>query len=963
MSDMEEALARIRREAEEQTGRLDLRGLKLDELPEEMFALTHLQGLFLGWDHKVEGSVQITDGESRFQAFVGLKQLEVRGCDLNDLAFVKALTQLQMLHCSFTLVNNLAPLSGLTQLRELDCSDTSVSDLAPLHNLTQLRVLYCSYTSVSDLAPLFGLMHLQHLDCSCTLVSGLDPLSDLTQLQQLYFFNTLVNNLAPLRGLTRLQWLDCSGTSVNDLAPVRGLKQLRWLNCSSCPLADLPEELIRAPALEHLYLSSVTLPGWPATGVLSSHDNDNCLPRVRAHLDDLAEGALLDPRIKLLILGNGGAGKTQIANWLADAGYRLNPDWDSTHGIEVRRAALAGDPPLTLSIWDFGGQDLYHGVHALFLNSPALLLLVWATDTENRGGHGDGELWFRDHPLPYWLSLARHQAHAYSPLILAQSKCDRVEDRVRPFPVEAAALDALPYPARQLYLSVGAGTGRDGLVEEMRIAANWLRDPTRMGVPRVGTGRVAVRDRMEEMRAAGTRLLSMVDFRAVCAEIGGVSAPEHLLTWLDAEGVVFHRPGLFQDQVVLDPSWALDAIYTVFDRQSGMAKRIQRQRGRFTRDLLSDTLWRDYSVEEQEVFLSMMVSCGICFVLREWPEDGEWLREYVAPDLLPERDAVVGLVPVRWSDSAPTQQAVYTYPMLHGGLIRTILSRIGGMAGEDALYWRGGLCGYETEYRSRFLIEQEMTGDWSGRITVRTQDGDAPGLLSRLQDIVERAAALIGLRGEPAAEEKPRRVVEVADAETPPALKAGPEPRKDANWYVSYAWGRDAEGRSLEEKVDLLMTQAADRNVTILRDRNVLRIGDSIRGFMNNIGDGDRIFVVLSDKYLKSPYCMYELYAIWYRSGADPGAFFDRVCLWVHPDITMRDMGDRMRYALHWKQRHEALDKQQRKLGLDGLSDEDIAEYRYIAEFHRSVSKILFSLFDRVGPRDWDDFLKHGFRP
>ena len=41
----------------------------------------------------------------------------------------------------------------------------------------------------------------------------------------------------------------------------------------------------------------------------------------------------------------------------------------STHGIEISAAPLArapGESPLaTLRIWDFGGQDIYHGTHAL----------------------------------------------------------------------------------------------------------------------------------------------------------------------------------------------------------------------------------------------------------------------------------------------------------------------------------------------------------------------------------------------------------------------------------------------------------------------------------------------------------------------------------------------------------------------------------------------------------------------
>jgi len=48
---------------------------------------------------------------------------------------------------------------------------------------------------------------------------------------------------------------------------------------------------------------------------------------------------------------------------------------------------------------------------------------------------------------------------------------------------------------------------------------------------------------------------------------------EHLsrtYPYLDANGTVFHRPGLFHGRVVLDQGWALEAIYAVFDRVGGI---------------------------------------------------------------------------------------------------------------------------------------------------------------------------------------------------------------------------------------------------------------------------------------------------------------------------------------------------------------------------------------------------------
>jgi hypothetical protein len=39
---------------------------------------------------------------------------------------------------------------------------------------------------------------------------------------------------------------------------------------------------------------------------------------------------------------------------------------------------------------------------------------------------------------------------------------------------------------------------------------------------------------------------------------------------------------------------------------------------------------------------------------------------------------------------------------------------------------------------------------------------------------------------------------------------------------------------------------------------------------MQRIGRADRVFAVLRDKYLKSPYCMFKLFEVWRNSGADP---------------------------------------------------------------------------------------------
>jgi internalin A len=88
---------------------------------------------------------------------------------------------------------------------------------------------------------------------------------------------------------------------------------------------------------------------------------------------------------------------------------------------------------------------------------------------------------------------------------------------------------------------------------------------------------------------------------------------------------------LFGNQIILDQNWALEAIYSIFDRKKILP--LLRGHGHFSRADLEALIWSGYTPEEQKVFLGMMESCGIYFKLRKLSDD-DW--EYIAPELLPE---------------------------------------------------------------------------------------------------------------------------------------------------------------------------------------------------------------------------------------------------------------------------------------------------------------------------------------
>src|SRR5271168_4367771 len=98
---------RIEKEARGLTGKLDLSGLGLEELPSEVAGLTHLRELDLRWRHREKVT---NDADQSFAS---------RRNQITDLAALAGLTALQSLNFGYTQVADLAPLARLTGLQSL----------------------------------------------------------------------------------------------------------------------------------------------------------------------------------------------------------------------------------------------------------------------------------------------------------------------------------------------------------------------------------------------------------------------------------------------------------------------------------------------------------------------------------------------------------------------------------------------------------------------------------------------------------------------------------------------------------------------------------------------------------------------------------------------------------------------------------------------------------------------------
>lgn len=96
--------------------------------------------------------------------------------------------------------------------------------------------------------------------------------------------------------------------------------------------------------------------------------------------------------------------------------------------------------------------------------------------------------------------------------------------------------------------------------------------------------------------------------------------------------------------------------------------------------------------------------------------------------------------------------------------------------------------------------------------------------------------------------------------------------------YFSYAWRDNKEtGLSRETVVDELYDSLEQEGYLLKRDKQDLGYKGSISEFMKEIGKGDIIVVVISDKYLRSSYCMFELYEAFRDSKLEQEAFVQKL--------------------------------------------------------------------------------------
>lgn len=134
--------------------------------------------------------------------------------------------------------------------------------------------------------------------------------------------------------------------------------------------------------------------------------------------------------------------------------------------------------------------------------------------------------------------------------------------------------------------------------------------------------------------------------------------------------------------------------------------------------------------------------------------------------------------------------------------------------------------------------------------------------------------------------------------------------------YISYAWGSQSE--SIAERIE---TEFKNRGLPIIRDKNHLSYKGRIRDFMEQIGRSKYVLLVISNKYLHSVNCMFELVHIFKNQ-----YFYERIFPVVLDEVKIADPSERVKLMKYWENETESLSNEIKQLkdlsNIQGLTED-----------------------------------------
>jgi internalin A len=265
---------------------------------------------------------------------------------------------------------------------------------------------------------------------------------------------------------------------------------------------------------------------------------------IKRYFSEIEKDSLPLNELKILLVGNGAAGKTSLVKSIFNEDFDLEEA--QTHGINIRSKVLTSKgETIRVNFWDFGGQEIMHATHQFFLSKRSMYILVL-----------DGR---KEEDPEYWLQHIESFG-GDSPVLVVLNKIDENPS----FDVNRRFLKA-KYKGIIDFFRVSCAT-KEGLEDFQQRLSDELRTVNMIQTqwPRSW---FKVKRKLENL---GTAYITLDAYKKICEaeNIEDEKTQELLVDFLNDLGVVLHFKDIaLLDTHVLDPRWVTEAVYRIINSE------------------------------------------------------------------------------------------------------------------------------------------------------------------------------------------------------------------------------------------------------------------------------------------------------------------------------------------------------------------------------------------------------------
>jgi GTPase SAR1 family protein len=397
---------------------------------------------------------------------------------------------------------------------------------------------------------------------------------------------------------------------------------------------------------------------------------------------------------KLIIIGEGGAGKTTLVKKIQSSNYQLHDEEDATNGIDVAqwKFPLKNGKEFRVNIWDFGGQEIYHTTHQFFFTRRSLYVLVVDTRKE-------------DTDFYYWLNVVELLSDNSPILIIKNEKYEQQREiNERQLRGEFTNLkETLP---------ANFATQR-GLPEIIKQIKHHISN-----LPHVGTELpktwVKVREALEQ---ESRNHISLDEYLNLCEQNGFTRREDklHLSGYLHDLGLCLHfqEDELLMKTIIIKPTWGTNAVYKVLDNRL-----VINNQGRFTSDDLKQ-IWHEnkYATMQPEL-LRLMMNFKLCYEIPNAP------KNYIAPQLLTPNQPDYA-----W-DESENLLLRYEYEFMPKGILTRFIIEMHAWVESQSSIWKSGIVLRKDDARAEVT---ELYRYHKGEIRIRVSGKRQRDLLTTIR--------------------------------------------------------------------------------------------------------------------------------------------------------------------------------------------------------------------------------------